>query len=141
MQPGPLNPASLPPGAQVGPWLVVDRRGSGAYGAVYLVEGVTPGASGEAALKLAQHPWDERFGREAELLSRIRHPCVPRLIDHGEWLSPSGLSHAYIAMELVFDHAWCISSQFSFPRVRVAGQRRSCCSRSFRRRVSSSRSA
>ena len=101
MQPGPLNPASLPPGARVGPWRIVDRRGSGTYGAVYLAEGVAPEATGRVALKLAHHPWNARFGREAELLARLRHPCVPRLFDQGEWLSSANLPHLYLAMELV----------------------------------------
>ncbi|HZI12717.1 MAG TPA: serine/threonine-protein kinase [Myxococcus sp.] len=101
MQPGSLNPASLLPGTRVGPWRIVDARGRGTYGAIYLAEGVAPEASGLVALKLALHPWDERFGREAELLSRIRHPCVPRLFDQGQWLSPAGLPHPWLAMELV----------------------------------------
>jgi serine/threonine-protein kinase len=32
------------------------------------------------ALKLALHPGDGRFAREAELLSRVHHPAVPRLL-------------------------------------------------------------
>jgi serine/threonine protein kinase len=101
MQPGPLNPANLPPGALVGPWRIVDRRGSGTYGSVYLAEGTAPEGSGIVALKLAHHPWNARFGREAELLSRLRHPCVPRLFGQGHWLAPSGLPHFWLAMELV----------------------------------------
>jgi serine/threonine-protein kinase len=53
------------------------------------------------ALKLALVPGDERFAREAELLSRLHHPCIPRFLDHGHWQSPSGLLHPYVAMELV----------------------------------------
>jgi serine/threonine-protein kinase len=85
----------------VGPWRIVDRRGCGTYGAVYLAEGVAPEASGRVALKLAHHPWNARFGREAELLARLSHPCVPRLLDQGEWLSSANLPHLYLAMELV----------------------------------------
>jgi len=32
MQPGPLMPARLPPGTRVGPWCIVDARGSGTFG-------------------------------------------------------------------------------------------------------------
>jgi serine/threonine-protein kinase len=53
------------------------------------------------ALKLALHPGDPRFDREGELLSRLRHPCVPRLLDRDLWLLPSGLAFPYLAMELV----------------------------------------
>jgi serine/threonine-protein kinase len=97
MQPGPLNPASLSPGAQVGPWRIVDRRGSGTYGTVFLAEG----DSGQVALKVAHDPRSARFGREVELLARIRHPAVPRLIGHGQWVSPTGQPHPWLAMELI----------------------------------------
>jgi hypothetical protein len=100
MQLSHLNPARLPLGTRVGPWLVLERRGLGVYGAVYrAIHAQTP--SGPVALKLALHPWDERFTREAELLSRIRHPCVPRLIDQGVWLHPDGLGFPFLAMELI----------------------------------------
>jgi serine/threonine-protein kinase len=79
----------------------VDTQGSGAFGTVYLAERVTPGATARVALKVSHHPWNERFNREAELLSRIRHPCVPRLIDQGHWLSSTGLPHPWLAMEWV----------------------------------------
>ncbi|MBZ4415715.1 serine/threonine-protein kinase [Myxococcus sp. RHSTA-1-4] len=101
METGNLNPAVLPPGTRVGPWRVVGLQGRGAYGAVYRATGVEPPASGLVALKLALFPRDERFGREAELLSRVRHPAVPRLLDAGDWLAPSGTPHPYLAMELI----------------------------------------
>ncbi len=118
MQPGPLNAAALPPGTCIGPWRIVDLRGRGAYGAVYLAESV---ATGEVvALKLALHPWDERFGREVAMLSRIHHPCVPRLIDHGQWRSPAGLAHPYLVMECVDGiplYAWAQAEAPSSRRV------------------------
>ncbi|WP_164001861.1 serine/threonine-protein kinase [Pyxidicoccus caerfyrddinensis] len=78
----------------------MERRGCGAYGAVYrAIE--AEGATGPVALKLALHPRDERFVREAELLSRIRHPNVPRLVGHGEWQDAAGTAHPYLAMEWV----------------------------------------
>jgi serine/threonine protein kinase len=100
MEPGYLHPAHLPPGTRVGPWRVLGRRGAGAYGAVYRALGLEDGV-GPVALKLALRPTDERFPREVELLSRLRHPNVPRLVDHGTWLSPEGLPHPYLAMEWV----------------------------------------
>ena len=101
MQPLPPHPARLLPGMCVGPWRLVDARGQGSYGSVYLAEGVAAGATGLAALKVAHHPRDERFGREAQLLSRLGHPCVPRLLGHGQWLSPAGLPHPWLALELL----------------------------------------
>jgi hypothetical protein len=101
MEPDYLNPACLPPGTRVGPWRVLERRGRGAYGAVYRAFGVE-GAPGPVALKLALHPGDERFAREGELLSRIRHPSVPRLVGRGSWRQPGGfLPHPYLAMEWI----------------------------------------
>jgi serine/threonine-protein kinase len=78
----------------------MERRGWGTYGAVYRAFGME-GGSGPVALKLALHPRDARFAREAELLSRIRHPNVPRLVDHGRWRQPGGIFHPYLAMEWV----------------------------------------
>jgi len=100
MQPGHLNPARLPLGTQVGSWRVVERRGLGAYGAVYRAVGAAA-PSGPVALKLALRPGDERFSREVELLSRIHHPGVPRLVDHGVWRQPAGICYPYLVMELV----------------------------------------
>lgn len=101
MDSGNLHPASLPPGTRVGPWRVVEPRGCGTYGAVYRAVS-DEDAQDSVALKLALHPWDERFAREAELLARIRHPAVPRLRDHGQWQNPeSSRCYPYVAMELV----------------------------------------
>ncbi len=36
-----------------------------------------------------------------ELLSRIRHPSVPRLLDAGVWHSPVGGAHPFVVMEWV----------------------------------------
>ncbi|NPC81467.1 serine/threonine protein kinase [Pyxidicoccus fallax] len=110
MLPAHLTPARIPLGHRVGPWCVLERRGLGAYGAVYRAIGAEA-PSGPVALKLALHPRDERFSREVELLSRIRHPCVPRLVDHGLWQPREGLCFPYLAMEWVdgvslYEWAW-----------------------------------
>ncbi len=100
MESSQLHPARLPPGTRVGPWRVLERRGWGAYGAVYRAVGVAD-MLGPVALKLALHPEAGRFAREVELLSSLRHPNVPRLVDHGSWLQPGGLAHPYFAMEWI----------------------------------------
>ncbi|QSQ27600.1 serine/threonine protein kinase [Pyxidicoccus parkwayensis] len=100
MQPSYLTPERLPLGTRVGPWRVLERRGRGAYGAVYRAIG-TGAVRGPVALKLALHPGDERFAREVELLSRIRHPSVPRLLSHGVWQQPEGFDYPYLVMEFV----------------------------------------
>ncbi len=100
MQMAPLNPERLPLGTRVGPWRVVERRGRGTYGAVYRAF-CAHDATGPVALKLALHPRDERFARERELLRRIRHPGVPRLLDQGDWQPSPGLPYPFLVMDWV----------------------------------------
>ena len=95
-----LNPASRPSGTSIGRWRLLEQRGRGTYGVVYRAESVE-GAPGIVALKLALYPGDARFVREAELLSRVHHPAVPRLFDHGQWQPRDGASYAWLVMEWV----------------------------------------
>ncbi|MFP2905828.1 serine/threonine protein kinase [Pyxidicoccus sp. 3LFB2] len=76
------------------------RQGLGTYGAVYRAVRDEAGLE-PVALKLALYPGDERFAREGELLSRVRHPSVPRLLDHGSWQQPGGLPHPFLVMQWV----------------------------------------
>ncbi|WP_224368603.1 serine/threonine-protein kinase [Hyalangium versicolor] len=80
---------------------MVGRRGLGVYGAVYCAVKLGQEQAGLVAVKLAVHEGDLRFQREVELLSRARHPSIPRLLDHGEWRSPAGRVYPYIVMEWV----------------------------------------
>jgi hypothetical protein len=96
-----LSPTALPHGTQIGAWRVYGIQGRGTYGTVYRAVREDGGQSGLAALKLAVYPGDPRFEREAALLSRIRHPNVPRLLDSGLWRDPSGRPHPYVVMEWV----------------------------------------
>ncbi|HEX8705365.1 MAG TPA: serine/threonine-protein kinase [Myxococcaceae bacterium] len=95
-----VDPLSLPVGMRVGLWRVKSWRGRGAYGTLYCVEREGGGAEGEFALKMAITPGDERFGREAELLSRVSSPHVPRFREQGVWEHPAG-AFPYVVMELV----------------------------------------
>ncbi len=97
----PPHPDWLPPGTQVGNWRVVGGAGRGVYGAVYQAVPVGSGPARYVALKLAVHPGDPRFAREVELLSRLRHPSIPRLEGAGEWRPEAGAVYPYIAMEWV----------------------------------------
>jgi hypothetical protein len=56
---------------------------------------------GPFALKLASYPGDPRFQREAELLSRIRDPRVPRLRDMGWYGTPGDMAFPYLVMDWV----------------------------------------
>jgi len=96
-----LSPTALPPGTTVGAWRVQGFRGRGVYGTVYSAVSQQREHPGRVALKLAIYPEDPRFEREVELLSRIRHPSVPRLLDSGVWRAPSGHTHPFLVMEWI----------------------------------------
>ncbi len=93
--------ASVRPGTEMGSWRVVRRSGQGSYGVIYLAEPVGQEGAEPVALKLALHAGDERFEREVELLSRLKHPSVPRLRDSGTWTSPEGACFPFLVMEWV----------------------------------------
>jgi predicted Ser/Thr protein kinase len=95
------TPDSLRPGDLVGPWRVEGYAGRGSYGAVYRARRANHPHSEPVALKIAVFPSDARFSREVELLSRNRHPGMPRLLDQGLWHASGEVAHPYIVMEWV----------------------------------------
>jgi hypothetical protein len=95
------DPSALPPGTEVGRWRVLSQRGHGSYGVVYRVEQVGHPEAEPRALKLALTPQDPRFTREAELLSRIHSPHVPRLQEKGTWLPSAGTAFPYVVTDWV----------------------------------------
>jgi hypothetical protein len=97
----PLNPAELPIGTEVWPYRVLGLSGRGTYGTVYRAEKVGHEHEGPVALKVAKYPFDPRFEREGEVLSRMRHPNVPRLLDRGWWRGPDGQPYPFLVMEWV----------------------------------------
>jgi hypothetical protein len=88
-------------GSLIGPWRVLERRGSGTFGIVYRVCLAEDPGAGEYALKLAREPGDLRFEREGELLWRIRHPHVPGLRDRGVWHDSQRRGYPYLVMQWV----------------------------------------
>ncbi|HEX8701681.1 MAG TPA: phosphotransferase, partial [Myxococcaceae bacterium] len=85
--------------------------GRGSYGEVFRVVPKDRPEAGSYALKVAHKPGDERFEREAWLLSRVSHPSVPRLEESGKWKSPQGESHPYLVMQWVEGmslYAWAL---------------------------------
>jgi len=76
-------------------------QGQGGYGAVYRAVRRGLRRSGPVALKVSLLPWSKRFAREAELLSRLSHPSIPRLLDRGELRPASGADYPFIVMEWV----------------------------------------
>jgi tetratricopeptide (TPR) repeat protein/tRNA A-37 threonylcarbamoyl transferase component Bud32 len=80
--------ATLQDGATLGPYRIVSRIGVGGMGAVWLARRIDGMFEGEVAIKTL-HPWlaqgalRERFLREAQLLGRVSHPNIARLLDAG----------------------------------------------------------
>jgi serine/threonine protein kinase len=69
------------------------------------------------ALKVSLLPWDGRLAREAELLSRLSHPSIPRLLDRGGPQSTSGAEYPFIVMEWVEGtplYAWAEQHALSY---------------------------
>jgi eukaryotic-like serine/threonine-protein kinase len=101
-EPVPTSPPTvLPLGTVIGSWRVVGWAGRGVHGTVYRAVPVDSERAPPVALKVALLPRDPRFAREAELLSRTRHPSIPRLVGSGDWRLPDGTVHPFIAMEWV----------------------------------------
>src|SRR6185436_533695 len=71
------------------------------YGAVYRAVRVGQEQAGPVALKLSVHPWEQRVVREARLLSRLDHPCVPRLLDQGMLRLLDNTQHPWFVMEWI----------------------------------------
>ena len=96
-----LHPAFLQPGTLVGPWRIEGYAGRGTYGVVFKARRAGHPASALVALKMALYPFDPRFFREVELLSRTRHPSVPELLDRGWWHSGEGFIHPYLVIQWI----------------------------------------
>jgi serine/threonine protein kinase len=95
------NAPSLPAGTQLGVWRVEAWQGQGTYGAVYRAVHVDQEHAAPVALKLSLFPDDARFGREVELLARLNHPSIPRLLGCGVVRLPSGAQHHWFVMDWV----------------------------------------
>ena len=97
-----LANAPVIPWERLGPYRIVSRIGAGGMGAVYLAERDDEGLSKRVAIKMV--PWalsgDEalrRFQQERQILSRLEHPNIARMMDAGR--SPDGMP--YLVMEYV----------------------------------------
>jgi serine/threonine-protein kinase len=89
-------------GERVGPYRIVEPLGRGGMGAVYLAERADGGFDQQVALKLirgglASGRILRRFESERQILARLQHPNIARLLDGG--LSADG--RPYFAMEHV----------------------------------------
>jgi serine/threonine-protein kinase len=89
-------------GRRIGPWRVLRQLGRGGMGVVHLVERADGQFEQRAALKLIRADEDRvglqrRFLRERQILARLEHPQIARLLDGG--IDDDG--HPYFAMEYV----------------------------------------
>jgi len=82
------DPEAVPPPARVGPYAVVRAIAHGGMGSVYLAERADGQARYTVALKLLRRDLDSedlrrRFLAERQILARITHPNIARLLDAG----------------------------------------------------------
>ncbi len=96
------GPAALPAGTLIGPWRVRRVLGQGGMGAVYEVERADGAYQQTAALKRirsdsASPDGLRRFLEERDILARLNHPNIARLLDGG---TDSG-GQPYLVMEAV----------------------------------------
>jgi predicted Ser/Thr protein kinase len=96
-----LDPIDLVPGGgRIGPWMVLEALGSGGMGTVFRVVRADGSFQMEAALKLLHASSREmrlRFRQERQILARLEHPGIARLVDGGETMS----GQSYLVLEYV----------------------------------------
>lgn len=90
------------PGTRIGPWRLLSQIGRGGMGVVYEAERADGQFSMKAALKvvpigLITPEAKRRFQRERDILARLDHPNIARLLDGG--ITTEGTP--YLVMELV----------------------------------------
>ncbi len=95
-------PPAFAPGARLGPWEIEGELGRGGMGTVYAVRRADGAYEQRAALKLLAASTDEpaaraRFLQERQILARLEHPAIARLLDGG--VAPDG--RPWLALERV----------------------------------------
>ena len=96
------EPAPGLAGQHLGPWLVERLVGTGGMGQVWLARRTDGLYDGRAAIKLmraavADAAANGRFAREGQLLGRLSHPNIARLLDAGV----TALGERYLVLEFV----------------------------------------
>jgi eukaryotic-like serine/threonine-protein kinase len=92
------EPAATRIGERLGGWRIVAEAGSGGMGHVYRALRDDGRYQAEAAIKVVSRGMDaERFRHEREVLARLQHPGIARLLDAGECED----GRPYLVMEFV----------------------------------------
>jgi serine/threonine protein kinase len=104
------------PGAEIGPYRLIEELGAGGMGAVWLAERRDGSPRRKVALKLPRLSWDPSLAarslRERDILAALEHPHIARLYDAGV----DALGRPYLAMEYVQGQpidAWCDARRLS----------------------------
>ncbi|MEX0914513.1 MAG: serine/threonine-protein kinase, partial [Wenzhouxiangellaceae bacterium] len=96
-----LRDNALPPGTRIGDWRLADPVGAGGMGLVYRAERADGTFEMSAAIKFIRSPDDalmsERLTLETQLLARLDHPNIARILDGGTL--PDGQN--YLVMEWI----------------------------------------
>jgi serine/threonine-protein kinase len=95
-------PDALPAQRRIGAFRLIERIGRGGMGEVYLAERAEGGFEQRVALKLVRRgllapDLVRHFARERQLLARLHHPNIARLIDGGV----TGEGQPWLAMDYV----------------------------------------
>lgn len=108
----------LVPGTRLGPWRVKSLLGSGGMGRVYLGERADDAFQMQVAIKVLRGELAlpaEVLKHERDLLARLEHPALTRLLDGG--VSDDG--HVYLVMEYAAGQTlseWLLNSSPSLER-------------------------
>ncbi|HXU46378.1 MAG TPA: serine/threonine-protein kinase, partial [Thermoanaerobaculia bacterium] len=119
--------SGLEPGSRLGPYRIVSELGRGGMGAVYLAERADSEYEKKVAIKLLKRGLDtdeliRRFRGERQILARLDHPNIGRLLDGGT----TGDGRPYLVMDYVVGRpidAYCSERNLPLPeRLRLFGQ-------------------
>ncbi len=99
---GSESPEGAPPGEAIGPYVLVSLLGRGGMGEVWIAERSDGQFEQRVALKLLKRGMDSegirrRFLQERQVLARLEHPNIARLLDGGT----ASDGRPYFVMELV----------------------------------------
>lgn len=92
--------ATLAPGSRLGPYEILRELGRGGMGQVLLArraDGLFEKLVAIKVVNFADEALRERLRRERQILARLEHPCIARLLDGGE----SADGSPYLTMEYV----------------------------------------